>query len=299
MSDISRYFFDIHLFETESKNLGSQVTLVELQDRIRSLEKYIMQLEGEVGVLQSLEIECDCGKKVGLTSRGQKQIDQPKEGEVGKPERPDSGFNSAESGGFVKYRSESDDRKNKTFDDVVKLNNVHSASENRQEERANLILKNAPVGTTPVFKDSARLISPTINKVSSEQKVDSRHSRTLSFAEETVIHRDSVMGNKDDFLALDDKSRILHETDTEAEICLPVPEKDGVLPQKCLSRSRSAAYFEHLEDENVKDLESDESLLESLKTEDYYASEEEDLMMSVEAEKVQMLYDEIKETVSG
>lgn len=301
MSDISRYFFDIHLFETESKNLDSQVTLVELQDRIRSLEKYIMQLEEEVGELQSLEIECDCGKKVGLTSPGQeKQMDQAKVEDVGKPERPDSGFNSAESAGFVKYRSESDDRKNKTFDDVVKLNNVHSASENREEERANLILKNALVGATPEPKDSARLISPTINKVSSEQNVDSRSSLTLSSSEETVIPKDtSVVGNKDDFLVLDDKSRILHETDTGSEISLPVPEKDGVLPQNCLSRSRSTAYFEHLKDENVEDLESDESLLESLKTEDYYASEEEDLMMSVEAEKVQMLYDEIKKTVSG
>ena len=304
MSNISRYFFDIHLFETGSENFGSQVTLVELQDRIRSLEKYIVQLEGEMGKLQSLEIECDCGKKVGLTLSGQEKLkDQAKEEEVRKPERPDSGFNSAESGGFVKYRSESEDMKaeDKTFDDVVKLKDDFILSENREEARAHSILKNALVGTTQVPEASTRLISPTTNEVSSQQRLDSGCSCTLSLSGETVIPSVSAMGNMADFLEpeLDNKPRISHETDSEAEISPPVPEKDGVLPQKHLSRSKSAAHFEHLDDENVEDLESDESFLESLKTEDYYASEEDDLMMSVEAEKVQMLYDEIKKTVSG
>ena len=58
MPQISRYYFDISLFEQGSPD--PEITLVELQERIRRLETHVSELEKEIERLQDVERNCVC-----------------------------------------------------------------------------------------------------------------------------------------------------------------------------------------------------------------------------------------------
>ena len=63
MPHISRYYFDISLFEDDpykQSHAGPEITLLELQERIRRLDIYICELETDNKRLQLGECSCVC-----------------------------------------------------------------------------------------------------------------------------------------------------------------------------------------------------------------------------------------------
>ena len=115
MPHISRYYFDISLFEDnpyKQSHEGPEITLLELQERIRRLNIYICELETDNKRLQLGEGSCVCRFKSSC-------LPQENRGMVGREEKPltrercsdedlsmcDSAFNSAESLGLTISRS--------------------------------------------------------------------------------------------------------------------------------------------------------------------------------------------------